>query len=170
MDPRITPGEQQDFLRLLSHLPVGNDQTLTILKGHLLIEELVREMIDSKLKVPLSHSKIRFEFDQCLVIAKSLSGDKFEDWVWQAMRKLNKLRNDLAHNLEPKGFNDRVTDFISFIESNREVNIGRESTFGPLQWAIVSLYIKFSVGLRYKPQLLSMPALANLPLPDRPNP
>ena len=168
MDPRITPGEQQDILRLLSHLPAGNDQTLTILKGHLLIEELLREMINSKLKVPLSHSKVRFEFDQCLALGKSLSGDEFQDWVWQAMKKLNKLRNDLAHNLEPKGFNDRVADFITYVESNKEVDIGRENTFGPLRWALAGIYIKFSVGMRFKPQLLSMPALATTP--DRPNP
>lgn len=33
------------------------------------------------------------------------------------MKKLNKVRNDFAHKLEPKGLNDKIKDFITSFPS-----------------------------------------------------
>ncbi len=41
-----------DWPRIEKHFPVGADLTLQVLKGHLLVEELLREIFSSLLSYP----------------------------------------------------------------------------------------------------------------------
>lgn len=157
--PNIDP----EIQRFAAHLSPKGDATLSILKGHLLLEEYVRELIDRKMKNPEALRESRLEFDQCLSLARALTGDEFPDWIWKALKKLNKLRNDLAHNLEPKGFEDRVKDFISFVGGNLDGTGGeRVAEFmSPLNWSIAGLYIHVGTRLRSDPQKTFLDWLRN---------
>ena len=128
------PEEKEQFdkrlNRFMEHFPVRSkdgkdldkvevDQDLLILKGRLLIEELIREFIiknfpnneDIDEIHPLWDSA-RFTFSQCVIIARHLSFDKSFNYLWDAVEWLNKLRNKMAHNLEPKGFEDSLQEFM----------------------------------------------------------
>lgn len=37
--------------------------------------------------------------------------------IWKAAKNLNKLRNDIAHNLDPKGLEQRVINFVELFPS-----------------------------------------------------
>jgi hypothetical protein len=98
-------------------LPREGDLALIILKGHLLIEEQINFLLEhripkfSALKAAnlTTHQKI------CLaeaVIEESQENEK-NDWLWVALKKLNSLRNDIAHKLSSTGIDDRVADFCS---------------------------------------------------------
>jgi len=59
--------------RLLDHLPLGSaDQTLLVLKGHLLLEELLQEYISSKVSNPDALKRVQLRFADRLVLAQAL--------------------------------------------------------------------------------------------------
>jgi len=113
---------EQDWLRHDKHFPSGADLTLQVLKGHLLVEELLREIFSLQLPFPEALKGNRgtsFECHQiiCLVQAITLHSDK-EPWLWDAAKRLNGIRNDLAHKLEPKALDTKIQSLIQSIMDN----------------------------------------------------
>jgi hypothetical protein len=143
----------QDMGRFLKYLPWKSDPTLVILKGHLLIEELLRAFIDKKIKNQKALDKANLNFNQCLFIAMAFHSEKYLDWLWNAARKLNVLRNKLAHNLEPKGLHAKVDDFIKYIEGHNKISFPEKlvKQFGKVPVAIMLLYYNLSIFTHFKP-------------------
>jgi hypothetical protein len=84
-----------------------------VLKAHLLLEEALHEFICSKCSNPDYVAKANLGFHRKLQLARALcpkpTDDKrsqTEDMFWEAAEALNTLRNQLAHNLEPKSIPD----------------------------------------------------------------
>lgn len=105
------------FERFRVHLPSDDDPTMIILKGHLLIEEQVWLLICNRVASVSALEKADLTTHQKLCLAEALVDDfsrsvQETDWLWPALKKLNKLRNDIAHNLTLSGIADRIRDFI----------------------------------------------------------
>lgn len=113
--------------RFVRHLPRTEDMTLVILKGHLLIEALLREVIARKFAKPESLKEAKLGFSQCVFIAEAIYAKETPSWLWVALHKLNTIRNHLAHNLEPKGVEDRIADFVDYVEGYRDKSPGLRS-------------------------------------------
>ena len=108
------------FERFEQHLPGGGDLTLTILKGHLLIEEQIWLLIKNRMPVFDALKDAKITSHQKLCLAEALIDDftrEVQDvgWLWPALKKLNKLRNDIAHKLSQSGIEDRINDFVNRI-------------------------------------------------------
>ena len=101
--------------RFIDHLPRGDDETLVILKGHLLIEELLRELLAMSVSDVLALERAKLTFFQCVCLCEAIHNEDIEKWVWKAALKLNSLRNRIAHNIEPIGVHDIKADFIDFV-------------------------------------------------------
>jgi hypothetical protein len=117
-DGHVTVDEVKAFRRFLDFLPHGKDRLLVILKGHLLIEELLRRIVDERCKKPEALEAVSFECSQIIAIAEALCAKEIDPWVWNSIRKLNSLRNDIAHDLESRRMKDRVSNFISLVREN----------------------------------------------------
>jgi hypothetical protein len=85
------------------------DLTMLILKGHLLVEEALYQVIRSHLKHPEHFEKAGMSLYQMVLLARSLLDKdtdpkraKLETMLWDAMLALNKIRNQFAHYLEPE--------------------------------------------------------------------
>jgi hypothetical protein len=86
------------------------DGTLMILKGHLLLEELLYGAVLSKCPNPAHVERAQLRFFQLLILVRSLyltpspeqKGSFNEETFWDALEAFNTLRNRLAHKLEPK--------------------------------------------------------------------
>jgi len=89
----------QYFQKLKAHLPLAKDPTVVILRGHLLIEELLDELIAASLKYPPAIKGARLTFFQKLCIAQGIIGRSRNDSRWKPIKELNKLRNTISHNL-----------------------------------------------------------------------
>ena len=93
-DPR------RHIFRYDDHMPDTDDLALVVLKGHLLVEEVLIEL--SGLVLPhseeLDKAKLSFYKRACVVQAAIPSR---QNDCWQLVFALNSLRNDLAHKLEP---------------------------------------------------------------------
>ena len=100
----ITELQLEAFRNFLATLPHGKDIELVLLKGHLLIEEQVRLLLHRRLRNPavLQESNSSLETHQAIQLARAFFPPDHLPEVWKAVLKLNKLRNDIAHNLWSK--------------------------------------------------------------------
>lgn len=112
--------EDKDYIKykeILQKLPYKAGTDLVILKGHLIIEEILQGIIDRKLENPEGFDEAGLTFYQRVCLASALYKlDPLYSFMWSAVKKLNKIRNDLAHQLESKGIQDKINDFVQFVE------------------------------------------------------
>jgi hypothetical protein len=123
--------QMQSFIRFLDLLPKGPELELMILKGHLLIEEKLQDLIDSKVPYPQALKDARLTTYQVICITKSLFSHKTELWLWDFLFKFNKLRNDIAHKIEPQSIRDRMKDLADSIKRTvyPETGLGTDHPF-----------------------------------------
>ena len=124
-DRQVTQRQIDAARRFLTLLPRGQDLMSVILKGHLLIEEQVRQIIDERVKKPDSLRDARLECYQAICIAESFFSEE-QEYIWNAFKKLNKIRNELAHKTEPVGVDDRIDDFVNSVPWGPAVEGRRE--------------------------------------------
>jgi hypothetical protein len=89
----------QYFQKLKAHLPLVKDPTVIILRGHLLMEELLDEVIAASLRHPSAVRDARLTFFQKLCICQAIIGQVGGGHIWRAVKELNKLRNAVSHRL-----------------------------------------------------------------------
>lgn len=156
---------QRDIELLAKHLPIAtNDNTLLVLKGHLLVELLLTEFIESRFPKSVHIEEEQFRFPQRVALARALGPLGSNDWVWGALAKLNAVRNALAHHLDHPKAQEKLDAFIASVSKDDSPNSPADDvvSFGPLPSALIALYFGLADKLRFKPrQLLFADALRN---------
>jgi len=120
--------EIADYDFFFEHMPSEeDDETLIVLKAHLLIERKTRELVRERLLASDALEKARLTSHQLFCLAEALCLPNPEPkWLWNTARMLNKLRNQLAHNLQPKDIEREIASFTdTFAErypSNRSLS------------------------------------------------
>ena len=99
--------------RYAGFLPETEDVSLVVLKGHLVIEELLVALVERHCFNPKSLTKARLSFAQTTYIAQALFRLPESAPWWEPIQKLNTLRNSLVHQLQPKELEDKVTALYS---------------------------------------------------------
>jgi hypothetical protein len=150
------------FKKFQRLLPRSEDASLLILKLHLLVEEQVRAFVDERLTNRQALDDAELECHQAICLAEALSTEDIDPSVWEAARKLNSLRNHIAHNLEPKGVVDRMNNISTLIGLPREVlkidgKTAEAAALENLSFAVSVLYHELSLFVKRKPaQVLSL--------------
>ncbi|MGV2987638.1 hypothetical protein ACE1OE_08325 [Vibrio sp. E150_011] len=113
--------KSEDLNKFAKYVPISDEVTTQLLKGHLLVEEITRDLFDTLLSNPGAlrrNGGASFDCHQVICLTESLLF-RCEDteWVWRAAKKLNKIRNSLAHQLEPKGLDHMLDDFLKLVQS-----------------------------------------------------
>lgn len=98
---------------LLDLLPKVDDITLITLKGHLLVEEALYSIVVSHCNFPKYIGEARLSFYQLSHLAKALIALPIHDSVFPAIHRLNKLRNELAHNVSSQKEEMLVNELVS---------------------------------------------------------
>lgn len=149
-----TPKRQiEAFTKFLKKLPHGKDTELVILKGHLLIEEQVRTIIDKNINNPKALSTANLSCHQAICLAQSLLPPGYEEQFWEAAKKLNIIRNDIAHNLDNKGLQDKIDDFTKLVPVDWE-GPDKQATFELSIWSLfvyISSFVEGEVSDNVKP-------------------
>ncbi|UGQ45111.1 hypothetical protein [Massilia endophytica] len=115
------PGAKQRFARFLEHMPRTPDPVLLVLKAHLLVEEILGDLIESKLPNPgaLNVSSLHFHLKsrlaRALIDERDANGLPFPTDVWPMVDALNELRNELAHKLESKKVDAKYKQFVEAV-------------------------------------------------------
>lgn len=96
------------LLRLLEHMPQGDDLELIVLKGHLLLEE----RLETILRLQIAHGgdleKARLSFTQKVDLARAMSRRAHDSELWDIIFQVNSIRNDLVHHLEPPKLTSKI--------------------------------------------------------------
>ena len=95
------------------HMPETDDVTLIVLKGHLLVENILFVLTESAFAHPQYLDSVRLSFHQLANIVRAAVPQRSDDPAWQLIFKLNSLRNDLAHKLESDTRQSRITELIN---------------------------------------------------------
>jgi hypothetical protein len=115
-EPEISKRRLQAFKRFLERLPHGKDVDLFILKAHLLIEEQINALIRERLESPDTLlAEERFESIYRIRLAQSFFERDHAPWLWHAVVQLNKLRNRVAHSIDPKGRENIMLDVVQSV-------------------------------------------------------
>lgn len=107
------------FDRLLAHLPTTDDLSLITLKGHLLVEEILGDLLLAKCKDQEPLRNLDLGFYKKLALVRALYADRLNDEIvlptrtWECVEALNALRNEFAHKLESKAVDTKLERFIS---------------------------------------------------------
>jgi hypothetical protein len=110
-----TAEEIAEYVFFFEHMPdEAAGTTLVVLKAHLLIEMKAREFVRERLLAPGAIDQARLSSHQLFCLAESFCLPNLEpQWLWSTVRKLNKIRNRLAHNLQPKEVQREIEMFIA---------------------------------------------------------
>lgn len=134
------------FGRLLTHLPTTDDLSLITLKGHLLVEEILGDLLLAKCKDQEPLRNLDLGFYKKLALVRALYADRLNDEIvlpprtWECVEALNSLRNELAHKLEGKAVETKLERFLllAFDQVQRPANF--TSKANELRLAIESLH------------------------------
>ena len=102
-------------------LKPGVDLEMILLKGHLLIEELLQKMVESFVRCPDELPAAKFTFHHRLCLAKALRNPAIHpelNWVWDGVQKINTLRNLMVHKLNPKNFEEKLDEYVALVRNN----------------------------------------------------
>lgn len=151
------------MIRFFEHLPRNGDVELSILKTHLLIEELLTRVITRAAKNPSAIEEANLGFAQKMQLARAFSNLAREAWLWDALQALNQTRNKLAHGLSATEIQQRCDAFIEIVEKFQGIPTDEilSPTFGRFHWAAFKVfsalgtYANFDASALRKPRLLT---------------
>lgn len=131
--------------RVRKHLPAGNDLTLIALKGHLLAEEALDDLIRFYCKQPDHLDDVEIRFFVKARMARALSGHIVWMGLWPLIDALNSVRNDLAHKLESPKLRDRVIRFLNLRKELAPLLYDPE--INPTNWDAVAERFRSDISL-----------------------
>jgi hypothetical protein len=119
INPR-TRQSKELFDKHFSELP--DELSLIVLKGHLLVERSLTAIISHYYAQPSADiAKVGLRFVQKVALAKALVPSFFfPHEFWNFVHLLNQLRNDLAHQLEPKKLEEHLESLRTMFEAHRK--------------------------------------------------
>ena len=101
--------------RLYQILRSEDDLIAVVLRGHLVIEQLLRAAIAAHCPQPQHLSSAHLRFLQLTSLLRSLGKLPMPEGLWDSLAKLNALRNAAAHRLEQSDLSTRVTRFVNAV-------------------------------------------------------
>jgi hypothetical protein len=135
---------------LLGHLmSCGNDLTLLTLKGHLVLESFLDTILARLLRIsslPIYPEHGALEFVQKLTLVKMFVVQNYESGpnsdLFLVIRKLNTVRNELAHNLrKPEEIQKQVKALLDCHHSKERKKPVRAADLSePLRGCLVKLW------------------------------
>ena len=97
--------------RFVEQMEAIDELTVVILKGHLLIEETLEKIITRFVHDGNYLLDAGLRFRQLVAIARSLDAYTPDVRIWEVILAANKLRNQLAHSLNPDQRRKKLDQF-----------------------------------------------------------
>jgi hypothetical protein len=106
--------------KINQHMDKETDTTMIILKGHLLVEETLSEILKYTLKEsnPMTIKIHNMMFSQKANLVWALKHDKMKLNVWPSLKRLNTIRYKMAHSLEPSDIDALIEVFVKGVEKD----------------------------------------------------
>ena len=108
----ITKSHEENSKKYMELLPETDDLSLITLKGHLIIEEILNFIIEKHCNYPKYLKDARLTFAQLICLTKALISLPMQGCCFPLITKLNKLRNELAHNITTEKADKLATELV----------------------------------------------------------
>ena len=131
--------------QFIAYLPVDfRDPSLIVLKGHLLLEVALKDYISKRVSFPARLNEGQINFSSLVLFASSLEDREGDGWLWKALKMANRIRNQIAHNLDNPKLSQAEKEFISYVQAHDgefavEVN-DEELSYRPLSLVFMQLF------------------------------
>jgi hypothetical protein len=103
-------------------LPKSGDLSLVVLKGHLIIEELLFELAAIHCADRAELEKAKLTFAQLLHVVQALVKLPLGADVWQAISLLNAIRNSMVHRLRPAEVDKKLAALADLCKGDESIN------------------------------------------------
>lgn len=135
---RQLPDEAKERMdRFFQRYEAEHPYAICLLKGHLLAEECLEEIIVSVCKCPDAALDAKMSFYSKLRLAQAIDGS--ETPMWNCLEKLNVARNELAHGRNMEHLEGKIDKFVNLVrESFPEISL-ENSRADDLELAVVAL-------------------------------
>ena len=145
------------LIRFLEHMaPVRYDnEIVVVLTGHLLIEELLVATVERSLKHPDALSRTSFYDYLCL--ARAMGVSELSSDTLATIEALNRLRNQLAHNLDDSNYQLRRREFLGRFADPFPQELLSE--FGEMWCALMALHSHLCFTVEFDRSSLRLPTL-----------
>ena len=94
-----------------TYLGKTQDQETTVLKAHILTERFLVQFLKRQAKNEKILDNARFTYRNLLAMSQLQHAPTDKLWVWELLKKLNKIRDAYAHTLEVEGVDDDINEF-----------------------------------------------------------
>jgi hypothetical protein len=131
--------------RYASFLPAddGHPLEILILRGHLLIEEELRQLVALKFIKPTAYNLSEKKFGALLSLGEALYGPEIPEWVWRVARTLNGVRNSMAHELEARDVKAGVDGILKVFEARDSTYAYAEgNVLGKLNYCLSAMHVE----------------------------
>ncbi|ELA7817941.1 hypothetical protein Q6U60_000705 [Vibrio alginolyticus] len=116
--------------RFAEHFPINGDLLNKILRGHLLVEEVLNDIFKNLLHYPEElggNSGTKLDCHQVICLTSAMYKESYFTreqlhHIWVSVKKLNSLRNHLAHNIPKSEIEHKVGDFVSYVQANLNIS------------------------------------------------
>lgn len=109
---------RESFLRLIGELD-ADVAAMTLLKGHLVLEEKITASIEKFVFDSEALENARLSFSHKLSIARSISLEQSKNSMWNLIAAINRVRNTLAHSLDGTSRRDAMNALRSAYSKER---------------------------------------------------
>lgn len=132
--------KKPDYEKLIQeNLESIEDVELILLKGHLVIDQLLTELLQLSMKDPERLKSINPMFAKKLEIYLAIAGNSIiTEGLEKTLKDLNSLRNKLSHNLKHPNFNKMLVEWVQ--------RAARERIEDPDDSAIIKQHLIASVS------------------------
>lgn len=119
----------QLFAILEKHLRAKDDVEMLLLKGHLVLEQVLHQMLLGHFRNEEDLVRLNLPFSKKLDLLVALSGDLYgKDDIYQ-LRELNRIRNKLAHNLDFADYHGSLKAWACHVVGYTPKTIDRKVTY-----------------------------------------
>ncbi|WP_394237104.1 hypothetical protein [Pseudomonas anguilliseptica] len=153
--------DPEPLIRFMKVLPKNGDIELTLLKCHLLSEEVLTKLISKAFKNPKHLSDARLSFSQKIKLARAANEINHASWVWKALELLNQARNELSHSLALEETQERINKFVLHVKSHSDETPSNVITekFTEFHWAIFNVYLIIVAAANFDPASIKIKTL-----------
>jgi len=147
-----------------------DDVAQIVLKGHLVLEELMTEAIEEFVFHKEFVEPARFQFHQKLQLCRAISVSDHKNNMWNLISSINSLRNHLSHSLDPAERSKRIESLNATFSQQFPDRLPDKLDPMPREAAICMLAISGSLGYlhahfeevrRFKSVVLDMDKIMN---------
>ena len=129
----------------IARVRLHDDETSSVLRGHLLVEYLLNKIIESKCKNSNTILKDSRSYTFLVKLQLVYSMGLIPECVWKNAAKINKIRNELAHNLD---FDEKKIDMILYNSEGEPIVVNVKGKRYPIRFYLKLLAFDTLTQLR----------------------